>query len=302
MSLIIAHRGGADLWPENTLPAFEGAMRAGADGAELDVHITRDGEVVVYHDEALKPEITRGPDGAWLPATGPLLKDLSLSELQAYDVGRLNRDTDYGRRHPNQIPSDGARIPRLADVIALAQTTSATFQLWIELKTDLLCPERGADPVELAEAAVDLVQGTGFADRTVFVSFDWRSLAAAKAKAPHIPIFATTLPWAWFAGEMGQGPGWNDPDIPAYRRGVRDGARWLNGLRAHDWGGWPRTVRELGADGWFPHFSDATPQHYEEARRLGLKTAAWTVPVTRISDLTDLGIFAICTDSPTKSE
>jgi glycerophosphoryl diester phosphodiesterase len=52
-SLIIAHRGGAALKTENSLPAFENAVRLGADGVECDVQCTSDGEVVVFHDETL---------------------------------------------------------------------------------------------------------------------------------------------------------------------------------------------------------------------------------------------------------
>lgn len=56
MSLIkIAHRGGAGLMPENTLPAFENAIDLGFDAAELDVRLTKDARVVVYHDAKLNP-------------------------------------------------------------------------------------------------------------------------------------------------------------------------------------------------------------------------------------------------------
>ncbi|MDO9125933.1 MAG: glycerophosphodiester phosphodiesterase family protein, partial [Parvibaculum sp.] len=70
--LQVAHRGGAGLWPENTMAAFERAIGAGADGIELDVHLTRDGKLAVHHDESLKPAIARGPDGQWLTRPTPL--------------------------------------------------------------------------------------------------------------------------------------------------------------------------------------------------------------------------------------
>ena len=72
-------RGGADLWPENTLPAFEGAIACGADGAELDVHLASDGELVVFHDETLKPEIVRR-DGVWITERTPI-KNLTVADL-----------------------------------------------------------------------------------------------------------------------------------------------------------------------------------------------------------------------------
>ena len=55
----IAHRGGAALYPENTLAGFRNAVALGCDGAELDVQLSKDGEVIVFHDYLLKPEICR---------------------------------------------------------------------------------------------------------------------------------------------------------------------------------------------------------------------------------------------------
>ncbi|MFX1554732.1 MAG: glycerophosphodiester phosphodiesterase family protein, partial [Promethearchaeota archaeon] len=75
---VIGHRGGAGLAPENTLAAFSGAFSLGVDSVEMDVHITADGEVVIYHDSKLKPEITRTPDGEWLKEPGPAIRRLTL--------------------------------------------------------------------------------------------------------------------------------------------------------------------------------------------------------------------------------
>lgn len=301
MTLTIAHRGGADLWPENTMAAFAGAIACGADGAELDVHLSRDGEVVVFHDEALKPEIVRDPSGAWLPATGPRLKDLTCAELQAYDVGRLKHGTAYAARHPNQAPRDGERIPRLADVIALAQGRSGRFQLWIELKTDLLHTANGADPVALADAALAVVQAAGFDARTVFVSFDWRSLARVKQRAPHIPAYATTLPQSWFRpGEPPREDGPPPPEeLAAWRAAIAAGAPWEAGHAMKDHPSLQHAVKSLGADGWFPFYRDIDPDSLARAAHLGLAVAAWTVPDRAIPRLAPLGLTALCTDNPT---
>ena len=67
----IAHRGGAALNPENTLAAFADAVARGADGAELDVQLTRDGAVVVFHDNRLKSAICRDGNGEWLSPPTP---------------------------------------------------------------------------------------------------------------------------------------------------------------------------------------------------------------------------------------
>jgi glycerophosphoryl diester phosphodiesterase len=298
--LNIAHRGGADLWPENTLAAFAGAIACGADGAELDVHLTRDGEIAVYHDEALKPELTRAPDGSFLDRPGPLIRSMSFDGLQAYDVGRLKPGSDYAARHPRQEPRDGERIPRLRDVIRLAKERSRTFSLWIELKTDLMRPARGSDPDALAESAVALVREERFEARTVFVSFDWRALKRAKSMAPEIPIYATTLPLTWFSQAdppAGHGPP-PKKQLEALRAVMRGGAPWEAGEGLFKHGSFPKAAAALGADGWFPYWPDLTPSSVEEARALGLRLAAWTVPADRFAGIAALGLDALCTDDP----
>ena len=72
--LNIAHRAGAGLWPENTLVAFETAARAGCNGAELDVQLTRDNVLAVTHDFRPNVDITRGADGQWLQGPQPSIR------------------------------------------------------------------------------------------------------------------------------------------------------------------------------------------------------------------------------------
>lgn len=86
--LVFAHRGGSKIGPENTIAAFDRGLAAGADGLELDVHLSRDGIVVVHHDATLE-RTTR--------ATG-FLKDRTVAELETLAVPRLS---DVLARYPN---------------------------------------------------------------------------------------------------------------------------------------------------------------------------------------------------------
>ena len=163
--LEIAHRGGAGLWPENTMEAFGRAIEAGADGIELDIHLSADGVLIVHHDESLKPSIARGPGGEWLTRPTPLLKDLTFEETQRYDIGRLRPGAGYSARYPEQTPFDGARIPALRDVYALVKEKAGRdFRIYVELKTALLDLSQSADPVALAEAAVALTREHGLSE------------------------------------------------------------------------------------------------------------------------------------------
>ena len=85
--LVFAHRGGSKIGPENTLAAFDRGLSAGADGLELDVHLSRDGIVVVHHDVTLD-RTTR--------AKG-LLKARTAADLATLDVPRLS---DVLARYP----------------------------------------------------------------------------------------------------------------------------------------------------------------------------------------------------------
>jgi glycerophosphoryl diester phosphodiesterase len=74
---IFAHRGSKGTHPENTLSAFEEALRSGADGIELDVHLTKDGELAVIHDETIDRTTT----------LSGYVKDYTAEELKMADAG-----------------------------------------------------------------------------------------------------------------------------------------------------------------------------------------------------------------------
>ena len=162
--LNIAHRGGAQLMPENTLAAFADALARGCDGAELDVQLTRDRVVVVHHDFRLKAGLAR-KNGIWLTEPGPRIKDLPLAELRQFDVGTAQAGGTYALAHPLLKPVN-AFIPTLQEVAAI----SRRFLLMVELKCDTSADS--ADPIQLAEAAYAV---TG--DHAIYVGFDWRALA-----------------------------------------------------------------------------------------------------------------------------
>ncbi len=258
-TLNIAHRGGAALMPENSLAAFRNAVALGCDGAELDVQLSADGVAVVYHDARLNPGYTR-QGGAWLEGATPRIRDLTLAQVRQYDIGRARPGSAYGRTHPGLTPQDGETIPTLAEVVTLAKSDPA-FRLWVELKCD--DTEDSADPVALADAALQVIADAAFLSRIVFVGFDWRALARVKQMQPCAEIWCTTT-------EEVEG----SDALFALMRGM-DGA------------------------GWFAHHSRLTAPAAALARNYGLRLAAWTVnDPADMRRLAALGVGAICTDSP----
>ena len=303
MTLNIAHRGGAGLRPENTLAAFRHAVELGCDGAELDVQLSKDGEVVVFHDYRLKPEICRDSTGAWLTKPTPRIKDLTLHELRSFDIGRADPATDYAREHASVQWHDGERIPTLAEVVEVAKTASKPFRLFVELKTSFANRDVSADPQALAEATLQVLRNHDHFKHTILVGFDWPGLLHAKAIAPEVECWFTTQPLSWF--REGAPPPEDDPPSEAALQMLRYWAAcgsspWAGGYDAVNYGGSIlRAIKAAGGDGWFPMYRDATPQTIAEARALGLKVGAWTVnDPADMCALIAAGIDVICTDRP----
>jgi len=177
------HRGARGHAPENTLPGFERALAIGVDTLELDVGVTRDGVVVIHHDRRLNPDLARGPDGKWVIAPAPAIYSLSYEQLMTYDVGRIRPGSEYAQRFPHQKPIDGTRIPRLAELFALAGPR-VKFNIETKLVPD--APEETLPPELFARALIAEVRKAGVEVRTTIQSFDWRPLQVVQREAPAI--------------------------------------------------------------------------------------------------------------------
>ena len=282
---LLGHRGARGLAPENTLPGFERALEIGVSGFELDCAITRDGVVVVYHDAVLNPDITRGPDGKWLKRAGPAIWSLAYDELQRYDVGRIKPRSAYRLRFPRQQPADGTRIPRLADLYALAaKAGNENLRYWLELKCSPLKPEQTTAPEDFARNVIAAVRAAGAASRTAILSFDWRTLAAAQQEAPDIPTVYLTAQQLWL------------DNILAKRRE----SPWTPGLHVSRFGGSiPAMIKAAGGAAWAAYFEEITPEFVKEAQSLGLKVLVWTVnEPDDMRRMIGWGVDAVISDYP----
>ena len=275
---ISGHRGARGLWPENTLAGFAGAFALGVDSVELDVALTADGVPVVVHDPILNGDIVRGADGRWLGAPGPLVRHLRRADLHRYDVGRLRPDSAYARQFASQAPRDGARIPSLADVLALARPTDVVVD--IEIKTMPDHPDQTATPERLADAVLAVAAALGMIGRIVVRSFDWRGLAQVARVAPAVPRAYLTSPTTtkqaalWWAGAD---PVRHGLSVPATIAAVSPA---------------PGTI-------WAPAHGALARNEVDEALALGLAVMPWTVnEPADMARLIGWGVGAICTDYP----
>jgi glycerophosphoryl diester phosphodiesterase len=147
--IIAAHRGGAALWPENSMTAFRGATALAVDQIETDVRLSSDGEPFILHDATLD----RTTEGNGIAA------DLSWSALSRVRLKRTVSDT----------------IPHLDEVLRLL--APGTIDLRLELKVDA----RGEPQVELMARVLRSLITAGMHRRTTITSFDLRYLADAAA-------------------------------------------------------------------------------------------------------------------------
>ncbi|MDE0201641.1 MAG: glycerophosphodiester phosphodiesterase [Rhodospirillaceae bacterium] len=286
---IHGHRGARGLLPENTLPGFERAIALGVDALELDVGMTRDGVPVVHHDTALNPDHTRDAGGAWLEGPGPLLKDLDVADLRGLDVGRARLGSRTALRFPRQEPRDGARIPTLADVLALGRRPAAgAVRFNVEIKSSPLEPHESAGPEALAQAVAEVLRAEGTVGRATVQSFDWRVLSALRTHAPDVAIACLTSE-----------RGWRDTVL----RGRAEPSPWTAGLSVDACGGSvPRLVHRFGGAEWMPFHADLTAESLAEARTLGLKVMVWTVnEAPDMEALARLGVDGIVTDYPDRA-
>lgn len=169
MTLITAHRGGAGLWPENSLTAFRNAVGlAGLDAVELDVQACSDGPLVVFHD----PTLDRTTD-----ADGRLI------------------DTPFAAvRQARLANTDGEPPPTLDEVLEVLADTALELKLEIKLAP-------GADPIDMVRRSLDATDRHDWTDRTLFMSFDAPVIEALRRQARPLQ-FSVLSDWLEATGDM----------------------------------------------------------------------------------------------------
>lgn len=155
MKKIWAHRGSSGYITENTLAAFQLAIEQGADGIELDVQMTKDGELVVYHDESLE-RVSNGVG---------FVKDYTLKELKLLHLKELGKEDHYIYT-----------IPTLREVYELVKPYHILVN--VELKTGIF-PYKGIE-----QKVLHLTEEMGMEDRVLYSSFNHQTLLRLKAIRP----------------------------------------------------------------------------------------------------------------------
>lgn len=279
------HRGARWVLPENTLPGFDHALKQGVTTLELDVVATRDDVLVISHDPALNPDITRDTSGRFLTAHGPNIIDLTWEQLQAYDVGRIKPGTRYAETFREQTALDGTRIPRLRDLFAMVRAQgNRTVQFAIETKITPLRSDQTPPPERFADLLLQEVDDAGVAGRVTVQSFDWRTLRRVQQLRPGMPTSYLTAQFTSL-------------DNLQIKAG-RDSA-WTAGFQYREHGSVPRMVKAAGGTYWSSFWRELDATRVREAQSLGLKVLAWTVNERdAMNQLLDMGVDGLITDRP----
>ncbi|MFQ5554643.1 MAG: glycerophosphodiester phosphodiesterase family protein [Acidimicrobiia bacterium] len=283
------HRGARGLRPENTLPAFETALDLGVTTLELDLHLSADGRIVVWHDPEIDADKCRLADGAaddvpdpddvLVPSRDRRIRALTVAQLEGY---RCDRNPDEGRfpdqtAEPTTLAADFGIVTlgELFDFVAgyavsdtkTAQQRREAAGVIFNIETKRKVGEPGTigdgfDGVNAGPFEMEILRVVAEHDlrsRVVIQSFDHRSLWAVHALDPGIALAALSV-----------------------REGVDFGALAAN-----------------GATIWSPNQDAVTAQRLADAHAAGLSVIPWTVNgQADMERLVDLGIDGLITDRP----
>ncbi|MBO7397173.1 MAG: glycerophosphodiester phosphodiesterase [Bacteroidales bacterium] len=260
-----AHRGGAGLMPENTVPAMKNAIDLGVNTLEFDLQLSGDGKVVVSHDNYFHPRYATRPDGTLILKDEPkeFLYTMPYDSIAKYDVGLRPVD-----RWPSQVKVAAVK-PLASDLIDftesyMAETGHKGMRYNIEIKS-WPSEREGIDYPEYREfcdACMEVLLSKNLGDRLTVQSFDARSLEYIHAKWPEVDLSFLT-----------------EADLT-------DVEQIMSLLSFTP--GW-----------WSPEFTVVTPENVAWCHERGIKVVPWTVDEPEdILRIRDCGVDAIISNYP----
>ncbi len=283
---ILGHRGARGLITENSLQGFTQTLAMGVHALELDVHISRDGVVVVHHDASLNTDITRDSQGLRLDAVTPTIYELDFELLQQYQLCSPRPGSDYAQQFPQQQGGTSQRIPRLEQIIELLKVPGyQQVELVIELKLDARKPHQGLAAESFCDTVVDVLRRENMLQRCYLQSFDWKAILHAQHKHPEVRCAFLSV----------QRREWNNID-------ALDGldSPWTCGFKIKDHNfNLPEMIHAAGGRIWAPDYHQLAAEQITAAQALGMRVVAWTVnkPADMLR-LMEFGIDGIITDYP----
>ena len=291
---IQGHRGARGLFPENTLVGFRKTIEMGVTTLELDLNLSKDLGLIVYHDPYINQNLCLDANGDSIAADmlgyGPLISNLTLKEIKTFDCGSLNPDVLRFPQPPRKnIP--GEKIPILQEVFdLLAEYPEKNIWLNIEIK---ISPEfQLTAPIDVfVKAVVQVINHNSAANKVNIQSFDWQVLESVKIQAPYIKTAALLGQFTFKSI--------ND-SVPS---------SWLNGIHFEKSGSTALTMLkkaenyiDIFSPSWrliMPEDSLFLGNTVNELKNNGFPVIPWTINRTKTMEKVILqGVDGIITDYP----
>lgn len=306
---VYGHRGLRSFSPENSIIGYKTALEIGVNWVDMDVGITKDGKVVVYHDIWINPDFTSknkiflaNNNQEFIEKMGDardelikpyLLKNLTFKELQCYDIGILNPNSSYKSYFPEQYAVFGTKIPLLQDVINYVNKVSNKEVMYqIEIKNDPSRPNYTVSSNEFANKIYDILKKNNLINRAEIQAFDWNILYELQKLDKNIKT-------AYLIGH-------DEVDYNNLADFKSKGV-WSGGKMLHDYNNsLPQMIKSVGGCCYEPEDIMLTKKDLDEAHKLGLKVVVWTWPEhsgkafdhVLINKLISWGVDGIITDDP----
>ena len=284
------HRGARGLLAENTLPSLVKPFEFGMHGIEFDVQLSKDDEVIIYHDFRLKSNITRNSQNKWIEKNGPPVRYLSLKELKQYKLGKINKATAYGVRFRKQASLPDQSIPTLYELVEhLNKNDLGDVLLNIEIKHSPLLPDLCPEPEFLAEKIVHEINKLDISKRCIVQCFNWSVIKAVRKLDSSLPIscLSTIDPFEdTLSPQDGKACAWTaNLDIRDFNNNVAE------------------MVAQFNANYWAPNFINLSQELIDHAHNRNLAVMTWTVNhQSTMKRLLNWGVDAIISDYPDKLE
>lgn len=305
-----AHRGGRGQCVENTIAAFAWGLLSGATTLELDNGVTKDGHVIVWHDESIDPLKCKDTEPAYkedpsFPYVGKYIANLTLAQIKTLDCGSLRQE-----EFPFQLLYPGIKLATLPEFFEFVTCTGVPVLYNIESKVNAVYPNYTQSPEVFVREQLKTFRKYGLVDHITYQSFDWRTIKLSKESLPDLAtsalvddmtvharigeVEATTGPSDWLAGL----------DVDSFE-GDTLGARRVHAaasIKADIFS--PSAVsassNASALDPTYPGYvSFVNDSMIDAARNLGLTVKPYTINrLNTVEQLYGLGVDGIITDYP----
>ena len=281
---IYGHRGARGDLPENTLESFKYLFDNNFSGLEVDILFSKDLVPVITHDFFLDKDQTKDIEGNWIEDEYIKINSKTYKELLNYDVGAVNKLSNYGRRFLNQKSLENQRIPNLNKLFELLKSyETKDLIINLEFKSSPLISNLVPEPNEIVKLVKQEIEVSNLSNRILVSSFDWRVLKEFKLQLPKIS-----------RGYLS-----TQQELKKTRKNIYENSPWMGFIPFFNNSEIPEIINNLGGIAWHPFYKDIKKNNIEEAHNQGLVVNTWTV--NRESDMMrmiEYGADGIFTDYP----